>query len=294
MKDLIFMMLISSKKGEKLSRIAVQSLRTFGGILSNAPIWIFVNKAYYVNHALSDIDGVEWFPLKIDQDFPAYPFAEKVCACAHAEAMAGIQIRSLVWLSLDCLILNPPLLFDLKENFGYQPADVAFRPVHHRNIGALANEPLDSYWSGIYQKLEITEMHQVITSYVDGQVLHPYFNTHCFAYNPEIGLAEKWWQAFQAMVMDRDFQAASCQDSLHKIFLHQAILSALVPIHLPWNRVRLLPPEYNFPLNLLDQIADDEKPKNLNHLVNAVYEDTFPWEKIDIEEPLFSWLKQRL
>lgn len=55
------------------------------------------------------------------------------------------------------------------------------------------------------------------------------------------------------MVTDEAFQAGPCRDELHRIFLHQAILSTLVAKQLDWERVRLLPPEYNYPLNLSDR-----------------------------------------
>jgi hypothetical protein len=133
-----------------------------------------------------------------------------------------------------------------------------------------------------------------IESFADGQTLRPYFNTHCFALNPAAGLARSWWAQFKAMVADHAFQAGPCRNEIHKIFLHQAILSTLVARQLPRERVRLLPPEYNFPLNLLDEMPAELQPATLNSLVNAVYEEAFPWGGIEIEEPLHSWLRQRL
>jgi hypothetical protein len=96
------------------------------------------------------------------------------------------------------------------------------------------------------------------------------------------------------MVSDQAFQAGPCRDELHQIFLHQAILSTLVAKLLDWERVRLLPPEYNYPLNLLDGMPPDRRAPVLNDLVNAVYEDAFPWDSIEIHLPLRSWLRERL
>jgi hypothetical protein len=289
MNKTCFLILFRSEAGEQLARIVIESLRTFGGALRDSPVWAFVLDPDHVSHALPGIKEVHRFPLAVEEDCPPYPFAEKVYACARAEEMAGPEICSLVWLSLDCLVINPPVLFDLGPS-----ADAAFRPVHHRNIGSPAHEHADDFWQGVYQALKIDDMPYTVESFIDGQTLRPYFNTHCFAFNPAMGLCQAWWAHFKAMVLDEAFQAGPCRDELHQIFLHQAILSALVPKMLAWERVRLLPPKYNYPLNLLNEIPPDRRAPTLNSLVNAVYEDAFPWGDIEVQEPLRSWLHERL
>jgi hypothetical protein len=289
-----FLILFRSEAGERLARTVIESLRAFGGPLRDCPVWAFVLDPDRAPRALPGLDGVHRFPLAVEEGFPPYPFAEKVVACARAEEMAGPGIRSLVWLSLDCLVIHPPLLFDLGPVSGAPPADAAFRPVHHKNVGSLALEPPDDFWRGIYRALDVDDIPHTVQSFVDGQTLRPYFNTHCFALNPATGLGRAWWAHFKALVTDEAFQAGPCRDELHQIFLHQAILSTLVAKRLPWERVRLLPPEYNYPLNLLDEMPPDLRVPALNSLVNAVYEDAFPWDGIEVQEPLLSWLRERL
>ena len=284
-----FLTMFRCEAGERLARTAIESLRTFGGPLRDSEIWAFELDPERVSHALPGIERIHRFPLAVEDSCPPYPLAEKVYACARAEEMAGPEVRSLVWLSLDCLVINPPLLFDLGAE-----VDVAFRPVHHRNVGSLAREPLDDFWWGVYQALEVEEMPHTIESFADRQTLRPYFNTHCFSLNPAAGLGRAWWEHFKARVSDEAFQAGPCRDEPHQIFLHQAVLSALVAKEVPWERVRLLPPEYNYPLNLLSEMPPDRRASTLNSLVNAVYEDSFPWGAIEVQEPLRSWLLERL
>jgi hypothetical protein len=288
MNETRFLILFRSEAGERLARTVVESLRTFGGPLRDSEVWAFVLDPERVSHALPNIEGIQRFPLTVQEEY-RYPFAEKVYACAQAEEMAGPEVRSLVWLSLDCLIINPPLLFDLGSE-----CDVAFRPVHHRNIGSPAHEPLDDFWQGIYRALGVDDLPYAVESFADGQILRPYLNTHCFAWNPATGLGRAWWNHFKALARDDTFQAGPCRDELHQIFLHQAILSTLVPKVLDWERVRLLPPEYNYPLNLLSEMPPDRRAPTLNRLVNAVYEDAFPWGEIEVQEPLRSWLQERM
>ncbi len=291
---IFFLIMVRTEAGERLARLVVESLRAFGGPLRDSPVWAFVSDSERVSHALPDIVGLHSFPLTLEEGFPPYPFAEKVWAFAQAEEMAGPEIRSLVWLSLDCLVVNSPRLFDLGPSADIAPADAAFRPVHHRNIGSLAREPLDAFWQGIYHALGIDDMPYTIESFVDRQTLRPYFNTHCFALNPALGVGHAWWVCFRKMVADRAFQTGPCRDAAHQIFMHQAILSTLIAKLLSWERVRMLPAEYNYPLNLLSEIPEDCRPPTFNSLVTPVYEDVFPWGEIAINEPLRSWMLERM
>lgn len=293
-RETCFALLCRSEREGQLARVVIEGLRTFGGPLRDCPVWAFVADSSRGSGALLDLEGVRRVPLSPERGLPTYPFAEKVYACARAEATAGPEVRSLVWLSLDCLIVNPPLLFDLGPAPDVAEADAAFRPVHHRNIGSRADEPPDDFWQGVYRALEVEEMDHAVESFVDEETLRPYFNSHCFAFNPAQGLARAWWDHFVALVTDESFQAGPCSDALHKIFLHQAILSTLVATQLDWERVRLLPPAYNYPLNLLDEMPATLRPPTLDSLVTVVYEDAFPWGEIEVREPLRSWLRHRL
>lgn len=284
-----FLLMFKSAQGERLARVVIDSLRAFGGPLRGCPVWAFGLDPDRAPHVLPGMEGVRRLPLVVGEEWQSYPFADKVYACARAEEMAGPEIRSLVWLSLDCLIVNPPLLFDLGPSF-----DAAFRPVHHRNVGSPAGEPLDGFWQGVYRAVGIDDLPYTVELFADSQTLRPYFNTHCFAFNPAKGLGQAWWRCFQTMVADEAFQAGPCRDELHQVFLHQAILSTLTARLLDWERVRLLPPEYNYPLNLLSQMPADRRAPALNGLVNAVYEDAFPWDEIEVLEPLRSWLRERM
>jgi len=284
-----FLVMFRSAQGEHLARIVIESLRAFGGPLRGCPVWAFVLDRERVPHVLPGMEAVHRFPLITSGEYQPYPFADKVNACARAEEMAGTSFRSLAWLSLDCLVVNPPLLFDLSPS-----VDAAFRPVHHCNIGSPADAPLDGFWRRVYDALGIDRMPYTVESFADQQTLRPYFNTHCFAFDPAKGLCRAWQEHFRVLASEESFQAGPCRDELHQLFLHQAILSTLVAKMLDWKRVRLLPPEYNYPLNLQPQIPPDRRALALNDLVNAVYENVFPWNDIEVREPLRTWLRGRL
>ena len=120
-QETVFAIMFRAKAGERLARIVIESLRTFGGALRDCEVWVFVLDPARTPHVLHDIDRVLKIPLALQDGDPAYLFAEKVYACARAEDLAGPDVRSLVWLGLDCLIINPPLLFALGPESGVAP-----------------------------------------------------------------------------------------------------------------------------------------------------------------------------
>lgn len=177
-----FLILVRSVEGERHTRLLIESPRTFGGRLRDCPVLVFLPNPASVSHTYPGIENVHFVPLMIEDQFRHYFFGDKVYACAVAEGMVGKKVRSLVWLSPQCLIVNPPVLFDLSTSF-----DAAMRPVHIKNVGSSVKEPLDDFWKEIYRTVGIDKVSFAVESFVDSQKLRPYFNTHAFAINPSLG-----------------------------------------------------------------------------------------------------------
>jgi hypothetical protein len=163
-----------------------------------------------------------------------------------------------------------------------------------KNVGLAAKAPLDGYWQKIYEAVGVRDTTAAVESFVEGERIRAYFNTHAFAVNPDKGMLREWYEAFSALVGNEDFQAGPCQGERHQVFLHQAVLSALLSAALPWERVRVLPPEYNYPYNLHESVPAERRARDLNDLVTVVYEDRplapAGIQDIEIREPLRSWL----
>ena len=201
----------------------VESLRAFGGPLAESDMWVF----------LADPEGSPWqnpadentvtHELRVPDGLKGFLFSEKVCACAQAERMAAGTVESLVWVSSDTLVVGPPVLYELGMSH-----DAAFRPVHIRNIGLPADVPLDPFWRRVCDAVWMSDMDQLVESFVDGQTIRAYFNSHSCSVNPTLGLFTAWQDSFQELVSDSEFQAGACADDPHQVFLHQAVLSALV------------------------------------------------------------------
>jgi hypothetical protein len=281
---------IASKNNLTEARQMIDSLRTFGGELADAPIWVFASDLQPVRTL--ETDSTRILPLTVPDPVASYILGKKVAACARAEELVPTGTRSLVWIDSDCVITQPPTLFNLGPSY-----EAAFRPVHIRNVGLPPSDPLDAFWSGIYSTLGVDDVRTTVTSFVDNQILRTYFNSHSFAVNPKLGLMHRWYELFQILVSDTKFQSAACADETHQIFLFQGLLSALVATSIDPVRICILPPTYNYPYHLQNRIPENQRAKTLNELVCFTYEDEnikpAALTGIEVHEPLRSWLESK-
>lgn len=287
-----FLTLVRTPYGRSCARILVDSIRSFGGYLSHCPVWLFEANPQEVScESLESLD-VQRFPLVVPEAGRHYYFADKVYACAQAEGMVSPNVQSLIWIDPGCLVIRPPLLYSLGQAF-----DAAVRPVHIKNVGLLPDEPLDGFWKKICECVGVHDITTTVETFVDGQRIRSYFNSHAFAINPSKGLLRRWFECFEDLVSDGEYQKDSCQDELHQIFLHQAVWSALLVTELDSNRVRELPPDYNYPYNLHQSVLVERRAAVLNDLVSITYEnrslDPKQVDDIEIHDPLRSWLSTR-
>jgi len=288
--NIIFLTMVHSPAEKIGAKLLIQSLRQFGGEMRYCPFWLF--ESDMAQGSCTDLIplNVEVFSLEANNATKHYIFSSKVSACHQAEKMAPPATRVIIWMDTNCLIVQPPLVFDLGDTF-----DAAVRPVHIRNVGLTREDPIDQYWRGVYSAIGVDDIPGAVDSFVDGQRLRPYFNSHAFAINPALGLMRKWSEKFESLVSDRDFQEHACKDDLHQIFLFQAILSAMLATSIPSERLQILPATYNYPYNLHDRVPTGKRAQSFNELVCFTYEDRViqpdTVTDIQIHEPLRSWLK---
>ncbi|MCJ7490077.1 MAG: hypothetical protein MUO87_08075, partial [Thermoplasmata archaeon] len=249
-------------------RLLIESIRSFGGDLSASPIWVLLDRELEGDFVLPSELEAETLPMTIPESICHYELADKVCACAEAERKTSQQTRSLVWLSHDTLVVNPPVLFSLDSGH-----DAALRPVHIRNVGVPVAEPLDDFWSGVFECVGLADTDYSVESFVDGQTIRAYSNSHSYSVDPSVGLFRRWLECFEKLVCDPAFQDSSCSDDLHMTFLHQAVLSALTVAMMPPERIQIIPTTYSYPYNLQSSVPSGNRAKELNQLVSVVYED---------------------
>lgn len=285
----VFLTLVRTISERTCARILIESIRSFGGAMSQYPLWLFEADRERAPCKNLESASVHVIPLSVPEAVRHYYFGDKVYACARAEEMANLQVQTLIWIDPSCLVIRPPLLFNLDPSH-----DAAVRPVHIRNVGLHQMEPLDGFWRKVYEVVGVEDLQTTVETFVGGQRIRSYFNSHAFAVDPSNGLLAQWFEHFATLVGDQAFQLNACQDELHQIFLHQATLSALLVTSLDLKRMRILPPDYNYPYNLHQSVPEDRRALALNDLVCIAYEDRSldpnVVDDIDIREPLRSWL----
>lgn len=183
--------------------------------------------------------------------------------------------------------------FALSDDF-----DAALRPVHIRNVGIPIDEPIDGFWRGVMDCVGIDDVDYMVQSFVDGQKIRAYFNSHSYCVRPSIRLFRKWLTRFEKLACNKAYQTQFCSDELHRIFLHQAVLSALTVAMIQPERIEILPATYSYPYNLQKSVPTASRAAEMNQLVSVVYEslslDPDRIEGLEIQEPLRSWLAKRI
>ena len=290
-QDALFLTVVDSPESIIPAKWMIASLREFGGELNDAPVVVFgtgedINAPDRFAGA-----GIEVRSLDLPERIRHYWLSEKVVAMAQAEQEYGKPGRTITWIDAPCLILKSPMLFLLDDG-----SQAAFRPVHLRNIGLALEDALDDYWRRIFQAVGIDDIPLPVDSFVDGQRLRAYFNTHAFSIKSGLGLMQRWLEIFMQLVTDATFQSGPCSDQSHRIFLFQAVLSALVVKELPAGEIRILPATYNYPYNLQGKVPPGKRAASLAGLVSLTYEgrrlNADSVQDITIPEPFYSFLKQ--
>ena len=292
--DTVFVVLTSSTGEQIQAGVLIDSLREFGGSLANSPVWLIQGGEVLASRRLSGSGGPTLIPLSRARGARRYVFMSKVRACAQAERLAEREgFDSIVWLSSHSLIVSPPELFSLGRG-----TDAALRAVHISNVGSPADERPDRFWRGVYRSVGTQVPEHTVESMVDRVVLRPYYNTHLLSVRPSTGLLRSWLEHFMTLVTDDAFQRECCADTTHRIFLHQAVFSALVCRMLDPGSITALPGGYSYPLHLHEQIPREDRADRMNDLVVAVYDDYHglpeAMQEMRVDEPLVSWLENSL
>lgn len=237
---------------------------------------------------------VTLIPYKIDQNLLNFPFIEKVHGTSSAESMACGQTDLLAWLDTNTLILQEPKDFLLQDD-----KSLGFRSVHHTLIGSRFDEPLNPFWTLIYQHCKVPKDRVFpMMTHVDNTRIRPYFNTGLLITRPETLLLQNWRDTFFNVYQEPSFQEFYQQDPRYRIFMHQAVLSGVILSTLTTNEIQELPTTYNYPLHLIDQDVTDHRPSSLEELVTlrheGFYEDPDWSKKIPANKPLKQWIAKRL
>jgi len=279
--------------------ILTESVREFAGGKKDAPIWVFAPREIIESdneiQAKFDALNVEVVASGAPSDALAYPFGGKVYAASAAEQRTGSSAAILAWLDEDTIVLREPAEFDLDpgETFGY-------RPVMHQRIGSPYDEPVDAFWTRVYEVSAVPEAAIFpVTTPADGKKIRAYFNAGVLVVRPERGLLRRWESVFSTLYHDSTIVRMCGEDVYKRVFLHQAALAAAVLSTIGKDESRQFSERVNYPLFFHEQFESGREFYSIKDAVTIRYDVYFRnpspgWSsKIKGPAKTVAWIKAR-
>jgi len=277
----------------------IESIRTFAGRFKDAPVWVYLTEGLLASESeyLGEIEsqGGEFRLAQAPEEATWFYFFGKVFASAQAEADAAAQASVIAWLDTDTIFLQEPGEFLLPKG-----KSLGYRPVMHRNISPLYEEPLDEFWKRAYKDMSVPEsLAFPMLTVADGDRIRPYFNAGCLVVRPERGLLRKWAETFPSLYKDAVLKEMCRQDERKRIFIHQVALSGAVLKYLGRDEMIEFSSRINYPLFFREMFGAKRDFHDIRKAVTIRYESFFDnpppgWDKM-LEGPAdrIAWLKAR-
>jgi len=294
--DVGFVACIEGGVLEKQALLLFESIRQYTGSFSACPIYALTPRAGHAisSYACERLDHlrVNYSDKLLNTECREYGSANRVAAAAHIEETCAHEL--LVILDSDTVFLREPDQILLPGDI-----DVAVRPVDLKGMcTAGSDDPFDGYWRDLCRCCNVDyESIPWIDSFVDRQHIKASYNGGLVVVRSNLGILQRWARFFFASVRQgltpyrkkREIRSGvGWVGSTASRFWgsNQAALSLAI-----WSstqRVRQLPPTYNYPLHLHQQIDSDTIATLFPHLVHVHYHWLF--EEPLNQNPLFATL----
>ena len=289
---------------ESQSLLLFESIRQYAGRFHACPIYALSPRSGHAisESARSQLDKlrVTYIDTILNTECREYGSANRVAAAAYIEQAYPHEI--LVILDSDTLFLREPDRILLPTD-----VDVALRPVDVKGMCTDGPaDPFDSYWRDLcrccgvdYEEIPWTE------SFVDHHRIKASYNGGLVIVRGQLGILRQWADFFFASVRrrltpysaDRRFRSGAgwIDSTASRLWgSNQAALSLAI-----WSntrRVQELPPTYNYPLHLHNQIDAAIAHAVFPHVVHVHYHWLLAEEPL--RNPLFDsggplWSHQR-
>jgi hypothetical protein len=270
----------------------IRSLRENGGKYHDSEVFIVNTCPDLYLCGLDNLEGVRVMDSDMPHEYYSYPLAVKPFAAAQTERLVKGRDVTLAWFDPETIILSPPGGLQIKGKI-----KAVVQPVFlTNNISLLPGEPLNDFWNGIYGKTGVRyDDIPVVKSLIDGRNILAYYNCEIFSVNPADGICEQWAEIMDDLLSDRAFAFGICSTDRQKIFLHQAVLSAVIVSKAGKKGTGALDLRYGYPLHQHEKIPSDMEIPRLDNISCAILEDLWErnpsWMKdLIVSEPLKSRL----
>lgn len=288
----MIILFVSEPPTPRDAALFIRSIRRFGGAMKDIPI-----------HVMNDAGaGLSLEPLKgLDiaiHDFqmpPALrdiPFAAKVFACGAAERLLADQASVLLYFDTEMICFS-----SFEKLLPPDDRLVAVRPVMLLNrVGQAPDQPVSDYWGPIYAEAGLdASAVPAIQASVDEKAIRFYINCEVMAVRPGLGIFREWEKAFRKRAEDPDYVEKVCADPLRQIFLHQAVLSAVLLAKTGPDKIHWIPDKTVYSAHLHERTPAAKKVARLNEAPVTGYDLQYAGDPavltfVPIDEPYRSWI----
>ncbi len=283
---------VSSPEQERAVKALIRSIRERGGRHRGSAVYVVTADFEKLPCGSLKQDGVEILPLEMDRSFLDYPLAIKAFAAAQVEKKADAGTDTLIWLDPGVIVLKSLEALDLGKDF-----DVAVRPVTLANtIGIPPLAVPNDYWEPIYKETGLDyRTLPALETIADTVKIQPYFNCEVFSFNPRLGIAAEWARMLARFLKNGDYQKTVCSTFLRKLFLHQAVLSAVIASRVKRDRIKALPITSGYPFSQHMKLPVAKMASSLDEVAVVIFDRTWQqdgkWlERIPVCKQLHRWL----
>ncbi len=222
------------------------------------------------------------------------PFANQAYGSALVEDKLKDDVEVLAYLDADIVCLKYPVNL-------YMSADkqILVTPVDVFSGGAAKygeSLPVNFKFSYEINNINAKNLWPILTK-IDRIEIYPCFNSGFIAVRPEIGIFRKWRETFEISAR-RGYFGIVNPFSQAFFYTDQVFLASTILSKLERNEIGVLDNSYNFPLNLVQKISNNEGKIDLKEIVFLHYHHSFydmEWTKFfNFDEAEISWLTSKL
>lgn len=277
---------------ERESLLLARSIRRFGGIYADAPIWILIPRgrspfSEKTQAAFQQLE-VNLVPFEVPDPVLNFPFGGKVFAAGMAESRVEGGGGLLAWMDSDTFVLREPREFLIPDNIS-----LGYRPVMLKNISSLYDEAVNEFWRIIFETCGTPETNIFpMETTSDKVIIRPQFNAGLLVVRPGRGLLRAWAENFAASYEHPTLDKYYGEHILYKIFVHQSVLSATLLAMLKREEMQDLGPDVNLPVFL--EAEREEAVTSLRYDDFKFFSEP-DWEsKISLDEERMAWLREQI
>jgi hypothetical protein len=194
--NLAFLACVEPGKLEHQTILLCRSIRTFGGLYRDAPIYVFQPRtgADLSDGTLDVLRQLEVTHIReaLNTDFADHGTLNKVFVCAYAER--ALNEPNLVFLDSDTVVIAEPKELDLPVG-----TDIAVRPADSTSLNSRGPADfIDAYWQRVFKDRALPRVPFVETEL--GRRVRAFFSAGLIAVRREAGVFREWEDDFRQLM----------------------------------------------------------------------------------------------